>query len=358
MLASDHFFRLVVISSSGRDPEQSFLQGAGNLSDHGHLPVNFHAFAACTHGRYTSQISEGVDEHFVLLLIGRDMCRSESLLRDLKNRGKTVVVSIKETGSQQIAMSFQEVKNIESFSRICELADGALATTYDSIPLYSVFGRRGLPLLFLPPPYPIEEWDLSTDNREARHGIFLGTRQLYMASRLHPQAVIIAAWIAESESQGLTVISGRSSNLPPLRRLFSKWTDPGLAWHQQVTSRVSSINIISRQLPAAEYLRLMASHKVVFQLDRSSVPGQVAGDSLLCRIPCVGGDGTAERVVFPDLCSHGRTTGEVISLAKRLLSDDVFADHQIQKAVQIAKEKMCFSSARRELADFFNAVKR
>lgn len=358
MLASESSFRLTVIASSGRERERNFTQGAGAVMDVGHLPVNFHAFAACTHGRYSSSSAEYLDEDSVLLLIGREMSRSEKVFRDLKRRGKTVVISIKETGAQQIAACFQDAKNVEAFSRICQMADGALATTFDSMPLYSIASRRDVPLLFLPPPYPVEEWDLSPEIKEARSGIFLGTRQLYMASRLHPQAVMIAAWLAESKSERLTIINGRASNLPPLRKLLSKWTDPGLAWHQQVTSKVEGINIISRQLPPAEYLRLMASHKIVFQLDCSSVPGQVAGDALLGRIPCVGGDGTSERLIFPDLCGYGRTTGEIIRLAQRLLSDAVFAEDQVQKALQIAKEKMCFSSARRELASFFGSLKK
>jgi hypothetical protein len=358
MIALDNFFRLVVIASSGRDREKCFPHGAGSLLDTGHLPVNFHAFAACTYGRYCSSLPERFDEDAVLLLIGRDMSRSEKVLRELKQRGKIVVISIKETGSQQIAASFQDPKNLESFSRLCQVADGALATTYDSIPLYSIASRRDIPVLFLPPPYPIEEWNLSSEKKESRSGIFLGTRQLYMASRLHPQAVMIATWLAELESERLTIISGRGSNLPPFRKLLSKWTDPSLSWHQRVTSQGAGINIIARQLPPAEYLHLMASHRIVFQLDSSSVPGQVAGDALLCRIPCAGGDGTAERLIFPDLCGYGRTTGEIITLAKRLLSDDGFADEQVQKALQIASDRMCFSSARRELASFFGSLKK
>lgn len=47
----------------------------------------------------------------------------------------------------------------------------------------------------------------------------------------------------------------------------------------------------------------MARHKIVLQLDRSHVPGQVAGDALLCRIPCVGGDGAIERITFQKLAA-------------------------------------------------------
>ena len=64
-----------------------------------------------------------------------------------------------------------------------------------------------------------------------------------------------------------------------------------------------------------DYLRDVAKHKIVLQLDCSHVPGQVAGDALLCRIPCVGGDGAIERIAFSKTCGEGRTIDEIASMA-------------------------------------------
>src|SRR4030095_15379408 len=69
------------------------------------------------------------------------------------------------------------------------------------------------------------------------------------------------------------------------------------------------------------YLRDVARHKVVLQLDRSHVPGQVAGDALLCRIPCVGGDGAIERITFSKTCGEGRSINEIASIAFDLLKN-------------------------------------
>ena len=79
------------------------------------------------------------------------------------------------------------------------------------------------------------------------------------------------------------------------------------------------LRVIEGRKPYPRYLRLVAKHKLVWQLDASAVPGQVAGDALLCRVPCVGGNGTTERLVFPDLCGHGRTTEQLFDIAARLL---------------------------------------
>ena len=60
------------------------------------------------------------------------------------------------------------------------------------------------------------------------------------------------------------------------------------------------LRLIEKWKAYPDYLRDVARHKIVLQLDRSHVPGQVAGDALLCRIPCVGGDGAIERIAFSE----------------------------------------------------------
>jgi hypothetical protein len=129
-------------------------------------------------------------------------------------------------------------------------------------------------------------------------------------------------------------------------------------WHRRFAEGAPQVRVIARQMPAVDYLRTLAAHRLVFQMDQSSVPGQVAGDALLCRVPCVGGNGTAERLVFPDLCGHGRTTGELLDLTRRLLRDGNYREEMIRRSVALAREKMCFSTARRSLADFFGSLSR
>jgi len=347
-------FRLAVATPGGKDGRQVFPRGAGQPGDAGHLPVNFHAYAACTQGSYLSGDAAMPEEKHVLLLIGSRMERAEALLRRLKAAGKTVVISIKETGLPQVSGHFQKFENWSAFQRLCAAADGAIATTYDTEPLYRAANAK-LPVLFLPPPYPVEEWDLTSG--ETR-GIFIGTRQLFVTSRCHPLALALVKTVAVELNEPVTVISGRASDLPPVKRLLNKVVDYSHDWHRRFAEGASQVRVIAKQMPALAYLRTMAAHKLVFQLDQSSVPGQVAGDALLCRVPCVGGNGTAERLVFPDLCGHGRTTGELLDLTRRLLGDSSFREEMIRLSVALAREKMCFSTARRGLEEFFGSLER
>jgi hypothetical protein len=346
---SDASFRLAVVTPGGKDGRQSFPNGAGRLGDPGHLPVNFHAYAACTWGSYLSGDGAMPEESHVLLLIGSKMERAEALLRRLKDAGKKVVITIKETGLQQIGGHFQKFENWSAFKRICALADGALATTYDTEPLY-LAANRNLPVLFLPPPYPVEEWDLSSPEKS---GIFIGTRQLFVTSRNHALALVMVSPLAAEMNEPVTVISGRASDLPPVKRVLNKLVDYSHDWHRRFAETAPQMRVISRQMPAQEYLRTMAGHKLVFQLDQSSVPGQVAGDALLCRIPCVGGNGTAERIIFPDLCGHGRTAEEILGLCRRLLGDKSYFEEVVRRSVELACEKMSYSAARKSLILFW-----
>lgn len=346
---SDASFRLAVVTPGGKDGRQTFPNGAGKLGDPGHLPVNFHAYAACTRGTYLSGDGAMPEEDNVLLLIGSKMERAEALLRRLKDAGKKVVITIKETGLQQIGGHFQNFANWSAFQRICALADGALATTFDTEPLYLAANKK-LPVLFLPPPYPVEEWDLSCTERS---GIFIGTRQLFVTSRNHALALTMVSPLAAEMNESVTVISGRASDLPPMKRLLNKVVDYSHDWHHRFAETAPNVRVISKQMPAKEYLHVLARHKLVFQLDQSNVPGQVAGDALLCRIPCVGGNGTAERIVFPSLCGHGRTTSDLLQLTKKILKDKAYCDEVIDAAFNNALKGMSYSVAGNSLRSFW-----
>jgi len=101
------------------------------------------------------------------------------------------------------------------------------------------------------------------------------------------------------------------------------------------------------------YLGEVARHKIVFQLDRSRVPGQVAGDALLCRSVCIGGDSAIERIAFPETCGEKRSTEELIAIAQRLLTHDTERRAIAARATEIASAKLSFAAGRGNLAKFF-----
>jgi hypothetical protein len=102
-----------------------------------------------------------------------------------------------------------------------------------------------------------------------------------------------------------------------------------------------------------DYLRDVARHKIVLQLDRSHVPGQVAGDALLCRIPCVGGDGAIERIAFSKTCGEGKTISEIGSTALDLLKNAALRAAVVAESQALARERLAFQAVRSQLANMF-----
>jgi hypothetical protein len=113
------------------------------------------------------------------------------------------------------------------------------------------------------------------------------------------------------------------------------------------------LRVIGESKSYADYLREVSKHKIVWQLDRSRVPGQVAGDSLLCRTVCVGGDGAIERIAFPNTCGEGRSFDQLSAIALELLKNTATRATTIMEAQWHGLEHLSFQAVRTRLTDFF-----
>ena len=113
------------------------------------------------------------------------------------------------------------------------------------------------------------------------------------------------------------------------------------------------LRLIEKRKSYPDYLRGVAQHKIVLQLDRSHVPGQIAGDAILCRIPCVGGDSAIERIAFSKTCGEGRTITEIASMALDLLQNADLRAAIVNESQARALEQLSFAGVRSQLASFF-----
>jgi hypothetical protein len=340
-------FRLTVLNPGGRDPEQQFhsvpVPGEGP-----HPPINFHAFAASTFGTFHRDVRRAIGENTpVLLLLRSDFRASERALAELKREGRTVAVSLKETGLHQIAQQLRDPAKLSRFIKIVREADGCIATTLEAAEVYQRVRSKRDPttVTFIPTPYPIEDqrWNFSIPASE-HSGIFVGTREWDVPSRNHFAALLVARRLSEATGEPVTVV-----NLDGYkgRRLLGELNFPE-----------GKLQLIEKWKSYPDYLRDVARHKIVLQLDRSHVPGQVAGDALLCRIPCVGGDGSIERIAFSKTCGEGRTIKEVASMASDLLKIPKLREVVVAESQEHARERVSFEAARTQLAKFFANVLR
>jgi len=318
--------QLAVLNPGGRDPEQRFPDGAGPVDARVHAPVNYHAYAACTRGGFFRDARAiPAEMRAVLVLLRKDLKPALTAVKALKAEGRTVAISWKESGQHQVAQQLDSAANLALFREICSLADGALSSTPELVRLYTSGGVHVS--AFIPTPYPVDDlrWDFSRPLAE-RSGIFIGTREWDVPSRNHAAALLRASVLGAP----VTVfnLDGRSGR-KKLDAIFQG----------------GPLNMIERRLDYPGYLREMAKCRVVFQLDSSAVPGQVAGDALLCRMPCTGGNGAVDRAAF----------GEGGNL-ESLLHDDRAWQDAVEASQVRARETVSFSSCAERLRKFFAAL--
>src|SRR6266446_6794669 len=338
-------FRLTVLNPGGRDPEQQF-HGVPAPGEGAHPPINFHAFAACTLGAFHRDTSRALGERTpVLLLLRSDFRAPERALTELKREGRTVAVSLKETGLHQIAHQLRDPAKLSRFMKIVAKADGCIATTPDAVEIYQRARCKSKPATaaFIPTPYPTgdQRWNFSI-LRNKQSGIFVGTREWDVQSRNHFAALLVARQLSEATGEPVTAV-----NLDGYRgrRLLGELNFPK-----------GKLRLIEKWKAYPDYLRDVASNKIVLQLDRSHVPGQVAGDALLCRIPCIGGDGAIERIAFSKTCGEARTINEIASMALDLLKDPALREAVVSESQARALEQLSFQAVRAQLAKFFTEI--
>ena len=332
---------ITVLNPGGKDPAQSFNDFAGEVDEKIHPPVNYHAYAACVCGAFENNCGQAIKKGYpVLLLIRKRLNIVYNALKQLKKAHVKVAVSFKETGFRQITHQFQRPDKIRKLREILSLADGCLSSTEALVPFY-----RGLSLnpdlnaAFIPTPYPIDDnrWDFSIPIHE-RKGILLGTRELKLGSRNHFHAMVFMKYISEKINEPITVFNtdGRQGE----KIIKAIGFKPGLLR-------------VHKRIPYVEYLKLMATHKFVFQLDHSFVPGQVAGDALLCGILCVGGNSTIEKLAFP-VSTRFRVSQEFANFVISLAGNFELQQSLIEETRKIAMANVSFSAVAPKISQYFS----
>lgn len=321
--------KFAVLNPGGRDRDQLFPNGAGTPDDPGHPPVNYHAYAACCQGgffRSEASIPKGT-ERVLVLLRKRNLRKALAGIASLRKQGSRVFVSCKESGGHQVADLLGDVTRWQLFQEICAAADGAISSTPELMPIYRTAGCARVE--FLPTPYPVDSarWDF-TQPLEKRRGIFVGTREFGTPSRNHLAAVAMADEISRDLSCPLAVVNTEGRQGGMILKSLRK-NNPLLF-------------IIEAPLPYPDYLRVMALHRIVWQLDSSSVPGQVAGDAILCRMPCLGGNGVIDRIAFGEFAEAGRD--ELSTRARDLLQNDEAWHAVVHRAQANAQEMLSFQA--------------
>lgn len=321
-----------VLVPDGRDPAMEYSNGLGNPGEGVHPPVNYHAYAACTRGGFFNSTEKAISAgHPILLVLRKRLKAGLVALREIRKAGLPVAITLKESGRHQVAELLESPRNLELFKILCSEAEAAIASVPWLVALYSVLGCRGDRVQFIPTPYPVDhqEWNFSRPFAE-RSGIFIGTREFLVPSRNH----LLALSIAKSLGSKVTVV-----NLDGKK---------GRALLRALDFQAGRLTIVETRLDYPDYLRLMSQHRIVLQCDRSGVPGQVAGDALLCRMPCLGGDGAVDQIAYPALPASLET------LAGQALAGENVWTALVSSAGENASAHVSFEAVSRQLTRYWD----
>jgi hypothetical protein len=292
--------------------------------------------AAATGGSFhTDPGAVADDRRPVLLLIPGRACRALEAGKLLKARGHPVLVTWKECGTRQLQKAWRRPGYPGTMARIGSLASAWVAASPGA---GSVLASR-MPdarTVVLPTPYPVDVpgWTSALSPPSDRTGIFIGTREWGAAFRRHREAVVLAARLAD-RFPGMPVTAVNPEGLSGVIRT-------ALAARGRVK--------LVPPMAYGAYIQTMAAHRVVIQRDIGGVPGQVAGDSLLAGLPCLGGNGMVDRLAYPHLPGGGASTDEVCECAARLLSDDDYWVETVRAARENALKKLSFGAFRKRWA--------
>ncbi|MCF6311855.1 MAG: hypothetical protein L3J39_05330 [Verrucomicrobiales bacterium] len=338
---------LAVLNPGGRDTPVDYSDGPGEYQPGIHPPINYHAYAAATRGKFFDSVSEVLKEDrfdVVLVLIRRRVKVSLKAIQALKNKGRKVWVAWKEAGPYQITEQLNSSKILSHYQEILALADGVLSPCSILPPRWGWISAADFShkTRFIPTPYPVEfpQWDFSTPVAE-RQGVMIGTREFFAPLRNHLRTLAEAARLCALTGEKVTVINGdKSAGRKILRQLEESFPE-------------SRLQIIDRPLAYDDYLHLMASHRLVFQLDRGSIPGQVAGDALLCRTLCAGGNSAIEELTFPDLCDDSRLSlSQALEKINQALSHSSNYQNAVDASQSLASEEVSYTAVAQQLYDF------
>ena len=162
-----------------------------------------------------------------------------------------------------------------------------------------------------------------------------------MPSRNHLAALLLARDLSARTKERVTVFNGDGRT--------------GAKLLAALEFPAGRLRVIDRRLAYPDYLREVSRHKIVLQLDSSFVPGQVAGDALLCRMPCVGGNGAIDRIAFSDTCGFARSIADLKDIAERLLQDRAQYAAERREFTTSSNRKIVLRDNREAARRFFHA---
>jgi len=318
----------VVLHPGARSRNRTFLDGPGKPDDVGPAPVGAHAYAACRKGSFHRSLrSIPADTDDVVLTVdNKNLRRALADLKTLHRRRARVRVACADPSSPGMAVMLGDVTRLELFREMLRTADGAIAATPETMSLFQAAGATDVQ--FIPPPCAVDfpAWDFSQPAGK-RRGIFIGTSSFASGGANHMAALLSADTLSRELECPLAVVNTEGRRGGMILKSLRK-NNP-------------LFFIVEAPVDYADLLRVMSLHRIVWQFDANAGPGGTASSALLCRIPCIGGNGAIERIAFPGLSSPA-SREDLLEAARLLLTNDKAWQEEVEASQHRAAEFLSF----------------
>ena len=309
-------------------------------------PLGYIGFAVASHGRIFRTLTDSVaDPQPILIVADARLEAAKSAIQTIRNAAanapRRVLLTFVERAMKEIMAELRNPQSMERFKALLNLADGMIVSAPELLGFINSLNVN-CQCIHIPAPYPLEnpQWDVSLPTNQ-RSGIFFGDIPFREPDRNMLAWLYAAAEIAAKTGHHLSIFS-----------------TPGFSQGPTAAQLGLSAPMFT-QIPACDYgsyLQHLASHRIVIKPNSLDGVSNVAGDALLSRIICVGGEGTLERVAFRESCGSGRSSDNIRAIAESLLTDDAFYDRQVEKSQQIAMQSMSFGAVNARLEEFLHRL--
>ncbi|MEI8293551.1 MAG: hypothetical protein WCG66_06080 [bacterium] len=318
----------VVLHPGARTRHRAFPDGPGNPDDVGPAPVGACAYAACRKGAFHRSLRSipAETDDVLLILDNKNLRRALADLKTLRRREVRVRVACADPSSKALAGLLGDVTRLELFRETSRAAHGAIAATPETVSLFQDAGAADVQ--FLPPPCAVDfpAWDFSQPAGK-RRGIFIGTTSFGSGGANHMAALLSADRLSRELECPLAVVNTEGRRGGMILKSLRK-NNP-------------LFFIVEAPVDYADMLRVMSLHRIVWQFDADAGAGGTASSALLCRIPCIGGNGAVERIAFPGLSSPA-SREDLLESARLLLTNEKAWQEEVEASQRRATEFLSF----------------
>lgn len=278
----------------------------------------------------------------VMVAIGRDLKAARQTVIDLRRDGRAVVLTAAEPGAWWYHSVLRDPSALKLLQECGIRASGALTFSADG---ENFWRSAGIPVSeLMPSPLPVgsdEEAPVSEPS-EGRWGVFLGTMSWDNPLERHGEALYAIRDLCGQLQEPLTVVN--ADGWRGRRRL------------RQMKFARGMLRVVEKVPDFAGLRDLISKHKAVFQLDTNRGWGRVGAAAFLAGVPCMGGQGMLEQILFPDDWSKDLTADQMWYRMSHILDHPHERDEMLTKAGNAARRHLAMDVVADKVEGFLHSV--